>query len=76
MAYNGENKRRWYLSREISVEGIIAFFMALGAIVTAWLMMNERLGAVEVKQIGSDIQITARLNRIEDKLDRAIERKQ
>ena len=71
MAYSGENKRRWHLSREISIDGIIALMAALIAVGAAWMKLNERLGAVEIKQI----QITARLDRIENKLDRVIERK-
>ena len=72
MAYNGENKRRWHLSREISIEGVMAVLATLALVGAAWVTFNERLGAVEIRQI----QIGDRLNRIENKLDRVIERKQ
>jgi len=72
----------WKLNKEVSLGDLIAFVMAFAAVATAYVNLNQRVSAVEVVQSEKEMQsqettqsITSRLDRIEDKLDRLIERK-
>lgn len=76
-----DQRRKWHVSREISVDAIIAFMMACGAVVAAWVNLNSRLSILETMVINvvesakvSGGSLEARMGRMEDKLDRIIER--
>lgn len=80
---------RWRLSKDVSVADVVAFLVAAGAVVTAWMTVNDRLVIVEAhgKEATADglrkdqdikdlkAEFVGRLDRIEDKLDRVIERR-
>lgn len=84
-----EQRRRWHVSREISLDAIIAFMTACGAVIIAWVNLNSRLSVVEASiasitaeaiKRAEDARTAAtilgvRLDRMDDKLDRLIERK-
>ncbi len=79
----------WRVKKEISLGDLIAFFCAVAAVVVAYFTMDKRLVVVEANaQNQTQIdrlqdntrdelkrEILTRLNRMEDKLDRVIEKK-
>lgn len=80
---NHDQRRKWHFDRGVSVDAIIAFVTACGAVVIAWVNINSRLSVMEttVSNITAeaikrteDAKIAAallgeRFNRMEDKID-------
>ena len=85
--YQGQDRRGWRVTKEITLGDLIAMVFAMGSIILAYSTLNERLSKLEefrlsqqsrdqkqdelMGQIKGDV--VNRLDRIEDKLDRAIE---
>lgn len=72
------DRRRWHLKKELSLGDVIAFFCAAGAVVVAWFNLSERIAIIEVHAVEQDkdkSEFVSWLRRIEDKLDRIIERR-
>lgn len=73
-----EDRHRWHLKKELSLGDLISFLCVAGAIVVAYFTMNTRVTVLEahadtqIKQAG---EMITQMRRLEDKLDRLIERK-
>ena len=81
MNYESEEKRRWHFSKEVSVVDIITILGACGAMTTAWISVKQDIAVLQTesaerKQIIASMKsdFESSLNRIENKLDRLIER--
>ena len=75
---NETERRRWHLKKELSLGDLIAFVCAIGAVVIAYFTMDKRVAIVEAHAVtqGKETgQIVNQLQRLEDKLDRLIERR-
>lgn len=82
--------RGWRIKKELSVGDIVAFFIAAMAVIAAYYSLDKRLALVETTQTNYAAEnktqdadranlrseMISRLNRIDDKLDRLIERRQ
>lgn len=62
---------RWKFLKEISIGDIVGILAAASAILTAYYKLDTRITVLEAVKS----EIGSRLDRIENKLDRAIERK-
>lgn len=89
MMENHDQRRKWHFDRGVSIDAIIAFVTACGAVVIAWVNINSRLSVVEASVANitaeaikraedaktANTVLGVRLDRMDDKLDRLIERK-
>lgn len=87
--YEGENRRKWHIKKEISVGDLIAFTAAAGAVVSAYTTLDKRLTIVEDRStqqattdkrqdeesIRNQQRIDETLREMNRKLDRLIERR-
>ena len=77
-----DDDNRWKLTKDVSVADILSILLAAVAVVTAWGMLDKRITVVEAaviemkmaKQIERE-ELSSRLDRLENKLDRLIERR-
>lgn len=77
-----DDDNRWKLTKDVSVADILSILLAAVAVVTAWGLLDKRITVVEAaviemklaKQIERE-ELAARLDRLENKLDRLIERR-
>jgi hypothetical protein len=46
-----ENPSKWILKKEISVGDLIAFFMAVGAVATAYFTLDKRIAILETTTV-------------------------
>jgi hypothetical protein len=88
--YDGEERRRWHIKKEVSLGDLIAFASAALAVVYAYTTLDKRVSILEdadrTRQIMEDRKsadfiryqqrIDTTLDRINDKLDRLIDRRQ
>ena len=73
---------RWKLTKDVSVADILSILLATMAVVTAWGMLDKRITVVEAAVVEMKLakeierkELSSRLDRLEAKLDRLIERK-
>lgn len=87
--YQGDERRRWHLKKEISIGDLLAILLAAGALFGAYSTLDQRIGKLE-QLAGFQKQIDVRqdeealryqqridesLREINRKLDRIIERR-
>lgn len=77
------DKEKWRFKKEISLADIISFSAAALAVVYAYTTLDKRLAIVESERIAEKAtstafqnRIDARLDKMNEKLDRIIERQQ
>lgn len=82
MAYDGENKRRWNVSKEISLGDLIGLASAFAAVLVAYGKLDTRVSLVEQSQASQAAESERSTKRVEQsiaeinhKLDRLIERR-
>lgn len=87
--YDGEERRRWHIKKEVSLGDLIAFASAALAVVYAYTTLDKRVSILEdsdrARQIAEERKnadfiryqqrIDVTLDRINDKLDRLIDRR-
>jgi hypothetical protein len=86
--YSGTNRRGWHVNKEVSVGDLVALLLAIAAVILAYSQLDKRVTVLETvpsAQASTDArqdlearalknEIGARLDRMEDKIDRLIER--
>jgi len=75
-----ENTEGWHLRREVNIAHLLATLALAGSLVSWGMTMDTRVTRLEAQQDATSAAleraiavVDARLDRIEDKLDRAIE---
>ncbi len=85
--YEGEDRRRWHVKKEISLGDIVAIASAVLAVLYAYTTLDKRISLLEVTQVGQQAvdakqdgdalryqsRIDMQLAEINRKLDRLIE---
>lgn len=84
MNYEGPERRAyhgWHLKREVNVGHLLTTITLAIGLISWGMRMDTRVTVIETRQAQQEAdltagraQVTARLDRIEDKLDRLIER--
>jgi len=77
-----ETPEKWRLTKDVSVADVLSIVLAAGAVIIAWGLLDKRITVVEAaviemklaKQIERE-ELAQRLDRLENKLDRLIERR-
>ena len=77
-----DDPNRWKITKDVSVADILSIVLAAVAVITAWGLLDKRITVVEAaviemklaKQVERE-ELAARLDRLENKLDRLIERR-
>lgn len=85
--WNGDERReqpqpeRWRLTKDVSVADVLSLCLAAGAVLFAYTELSERTALlesaiIEIRSSRADEKaaLSARLDRLENKLDRLIER--
>lgn len=82
MSYEGENKRKWSVNKEISLGDLIGLISAFAAVLIAWGNLDKRITLVEQSQAALAVEQDKSVKRMEQavseinhKLDRLIERR-
>lgn len=80
--YQGENKRKWHFGKEISLGDVIGLASAFAAVLIAYGKLDTRVALVEQSQAAQAMESEKVIKRVEeaiakvnDKLDRLIERR-
>ena len=81
MAYEGDNRRKWHVTREISITDLVGLATACGAVLVAYGKLDTRLALVEQFNNTQAIEMERQNKRLEEgqgeinhKLDRLIEK--
>jgi hypothetical protein len=84
MEWDGQDRRapdRWRLTKDVSVADVLSLALAAAAVLFAYTQLSERVSllesaVIEMRAIRSDEKaaLSQRLDRLDDKLDRLIER--
>jgi len=79
-SYEGENKRKWHVAKEISVADVVGLAVAFAAVLTAYGSLNTRVALMEQSQTLQQVEFSRSIERLEQamsevnkKLDRLIE---
>lgn len=71
----------WTFKKEVSIGDLVAITVAIGGVLSAYFTLRNEIELIKARVLTTEIasdgikqDINSRLNRIEDKLDRAIER--
>lgn len=82
MSYEGENKRKWSVNKEISLGDLICLATAFSGLFMAYNVLNTRIALVEQAQAALAAEQDRSVKRMEQavseinhKLDRLIERR-
>lgn len=65
------NNERWVLKKEVSLGDVLAVLVALCSVILAYAKLDSRITVLEELKV----DLNSRLDRIENKLDRVIEKK-
>lgn len=75
-------KEQWSLKKEVSIGDLVAIAVAIGGVLSAYFTLKNEIELIKSRVVATEnaadtfkYNIDSRLNRIEDKLDRLVERK-
>ena len=82
MSYEGDNKRKWHMVKEVSIGDLIGLIAACSAVLVAYGKLDTRVALIEQSQVSQQAEFGRSISRLEGaisemnrKLDRLIERK-